>query len=117
MSVDTIAVLLQTGDRHKLTVHATFGLEDEVAQHIQISIGRGFAGNIAASSKPMIVNDLMAVEVVSPILRHKGIRSMVGVPLLVEDQVVGVFHVGTVRPHQFTKNDAQYCNSSLTGLG
>lgn len=107
MGVDTITILLQLEGGQQLAVRATLGLEEEIAEGIRIPIGRGFAGHIAASRELMIVDDLSKVEVVSPILRNKGIQSMVGVPLLVENQVIGVFHVGTFRPHQFTKDDAR----------
>lgn len=107
MAVDTIAILLQTEDRRQLAVCATLGLEEEITKGIRIPIGRGFAGRIAANCKLTIVDDLTKVEVVSPILRNKGIQSMLGIPLLVENRVVGVFHVGTVRPRHFTRDDAQ----------
>jgi len=48
---------------------------------------------------------LSTSEIMSPVLRNKGVRSMVGVPLLAKDQVIGVFHIGTLHSHQFTKND------------
>jgi GAF domain-containing protein len=107
MAVDTVAVLLQTQDGQQLAVCATLGLEEEITEGIRIPLGRGFAGRIAASCKLKIVDDLSTVEVVSPILRNKGLQSMLGVPLLIEDQVIGVFHVGTVRPRHFIKDDAQ----------
>jgi len=65
----------------------------------------------------MIVDDLSKVEVVSPILQNKGIQSMVGVPLLVENQVIGVFHVGTFVPTNLPRTMHGYCNSLLTALG
>jgi len=107
MNVDTVAVLLPTKDGEQLAVCATIGLEEEITEGIRIPIGRGFAGCIAASCEPTIVNDLSMVEVVSPILRNKELQSMLGVPLLVQDRVIGVFHVGTFRRRQFTKDDAQ----------
>lgn len=107
MNVDTIAVLLPTEDDQQLAVRATFGLEEEITEGIRIPIGRGFAGRIAASRQPMIVNDLATVEVVSPILRNKGIQSILGVPLQLKKERMGVFHVGTFGPRQFTRNDAQ----------
>lgn len=104
---DTIALLMFTEeDKQHLYVRATIGLEEEIAQEIRVPLGRGFAGSIAASGKPMIVDDLSKVEVVSPILRNKGLQSMVGIPLLVDRQVVGVFHLGAISPHRFTKDDA-----------
>lgn len=118
MAVDTVTVLLQTKDRQDLAVHATLGLEEEITQGIRIPIGCGFAGRVAVRNELCFVDDLSTVEVVSPILRNKGIRSMLGVPLLVEDRAVGVFHggtvrraigvfhVGTIRPRKFTKTEA-----------
>lgn len=107
MAVDTVTLLLQTEEEQQLAVSITIGLEEEITTGIKIPIGRGFAGRIAASRELMIVNDLSTVEVVSPILRNKGLQSMLGVPLLVKDQVIGVFHIGTFLPRQFTKEDAQ----------
>jgi serine phosphatase RsbU (regulator of sigma subunit)/anti-sigma regulatory factor (Ser/Thr protein kinase) len=42
---------------------------------------------------------------VNPLLRQKGIRSLLGVPLLVEGRVLGVLHVGTLTPRVFTDGD------------
>jgi len=107
MAVDTVTVLLQNKDGQQLAVQATLGLEEEITKKIQIPIGQGFAGSIAAICEPRVVADLSTVEVVSPVLRNKGIQSIVGVPLLVKNRTVGVFHIGTVRPRQFTKDDVR----------
>ncbi len=107
MDVGTVALLLPTEDKQELAVRATLGLEEEITQGIRIPLGRGFAGRVAASCELTIVDDLSRVEVVSPILRNKGLQSMLGVPLLVKDQVIGVLHVGRFRPRQFTRDDAQ----------
>lgn len=107
MQVDTITVLLREEAQQQLAVCYTLGLEEEIATKVRIPLGKGFAGKIAARRELMIVEDLSKVEVVSPILRNKGLHSMLGVPLLVKDQVIGVFHVGTFRPRKFTSNEAQ----------
>jgi acetyltransferase-like isoleucine patch superfamily enzyme/putative methionine-R-sulfoxide reductase with GAF domain len=107
MNVDTITILLPTKSGRQLAVCATIGLEEEIVEAVRIPIGQGFAGRIAASGEQMIVDDLSKVEVVSPILRNKGIQSMIGVPLLLKDRAIGVFHVGTFRHCEFTKDDVQ----------
>lgn len=108
MNVDTVAVLLKTEDKQHLAVYATFGLEEEITEEVRIPVGCGFAGCVAASGEVTLVDDLSKVKVVSPILRNKGINSMLGVPLLDKGRsVVGVFHVGAVRPCQFTMEDTQ----------
>jgi len=45
--------------------------------------------------------------VLNPILREKGIRSMLGVPLLVGDDAIGVLHVGTLVRREFTQDDVE----------
>lgn len=107
MSVDTVALLLPVADQPNLAVHATIGLEEEIVQQVRIPIGRGIAGRIAASSEPMIVDDLSAVEVVSLVLRQKELRSLVGVPLPAKQGMNGVLHVGTLQPRQFNERDVQ----------
>ena len=107
ISVDTITLLLPVADQQNLAVYITAGLEEEIIQQIRIPIGQGFAGRIAASMEPMIVNNMSAVEVVSPILRDSGLRSLVGVPLPIYQGMIGVLHVGTFKSRQFTERDVQ----------
>ncbi|WP_202895429.1 GAF domain-containing protein [Iningainema tapete] len=99
--------MLPTKNRQELAVFATIGLEEEIAKGIRIPLGSGFAGKIAASGEQMIVEDLSKIEVVSPILCNSGIHSMLGVPILLKEQVNGVLHVGTFRFRQFTHEDLQ----------
>src|SRR4029077_1108238 len=44
-------------------------------------------------------------DVLNPILREKGIRSLLGVPLIVEGKLIGVLHVGSLTPRTFGTND------------
>src|SRR5439155_967665 len=46
-------------------------------------------------------------DIVNPILRQKGIRSLLGVPLVVGGRVIGVLHVGTLHPRIFTAADTE----------
>ena len=46
-------------------------------------MGRGFAGRVAATSQSVILDDVDHADVLNPILRQKGIKSMLGVPLVV----------------------------------
>lgn len=106
-SVDTVTLLLPVSDQQHLAVYATLGLEEEIRQQIRIPIGQGIAGRIALSMQPMIIDDVSAVEVYSPILRQKGLRSLVGIPIPINEQSVGVLHVGKFDSHQFNERDVQ----------
>ncbi|NWF61204.1 MAG: GAF domain-containing protein [Fischerella sp.] len=106
MAVDTVTFLLPK-EQQNLGVYASIGLEEEIEQQIRIPIKQGIAGRIAANKKPMIVDDLSKVEVVSPVLRQKDLKSLVGIPVPLKQDMVGVLHVGTLESHQFTERDIE----------
>jgi signal transduction histidine kinase len=70
-------------------------------------MGRGFAGRVAAERRPVILDDVDHAEVLNPILREKGIKSLLGVPLLLGGKAIGVLHVGVLRHRKFTDEDAE----------
>ena len=106
LDADTAAVLLLDNSGRQLIATAASGLEEEVSQGVRIPVGRGFAGRIAAERRPVILDHVDHGNVLNPILLDKGIRSLAGVPLLVQGAVLGVLHVGTVRNRVFTADDA-----------
>jgi sigma-B regulation protein RsbU (phosphoserine phosphatase) len=106
LDADTAAVLLLDSSGRQLTAVAASGLEEEVAQGVRIPVGLGFAGRIAAERQPVILDRVEHGVVLNPLLWQKGIRSLVGVPLLAEGAVLGVLHVGTLRDRVFTTDDA-----------
>jgi signal transduction histidine kinase len=105
LNADTCAILLVDEERRELVARAARGIEEEVELGIRIPLGRGFAGRVAADARPVILDDVDHADVLNPILRQKGIKSLLGVPLLVGGQVVGVLHVGTLVPRKFTVDD------------
>ena len=42
---------------------------------------------------------------INPILWQKGVCSLLGVPLIADGRLLGVMHVGTLRPRQFDEHD------------
>lgn len=104
LGVDNTAILLLDEPTQQLVVHLAQGPEDALAGRVRVPLGQGIAGRIAASRQPLIVEDTATVEAVNPFL-HESIRSLMGVPLLVQERVLGVLHVGTVAPHRFTPDD------------
>src|SRR5579884_3176375 len=107
LHVDTCAVLLLDERTDDLVARAAVGIEEEVEQGVRVPVGRGFAGRIAATRSPVILEEVADADVVNPLLGQKGIRSMLGVPLLVEAQVVGVLHVGSLTPRTFDRADVE----------
>ena len=107
LDADTAAVLLRDDLRDELVARAAVGLEEEVEQGVRIPIGGGFAGRIAAERRPIVLDDVDHADVLNPILREKGIKSMAGVPLVFSNDVLGVLHIGSLTPRIFTKDDVE----------
>lgn len=107
LHVDTCAILLLDPEANELVARAAIGIEEEVEQGVRIPVGGGFAGKIAATRRPVILPIVDHDHVLNPILLDKGICSMLGVPLLAAEHVVGVMHVGTLSPHDFQQDDVE----------
>jgi len=107
LGTDTAAFLLLDEADGSLLATAAKGIEEEVEQGVRIPVGRGFAGRIAAERRAIFIEDVDHADILNPILREKGIRSLLGVPLLVEGQVIGVLHVGTLTPRVFVEADSE----------
>jgi PAS domain S-box-containing protein len=111
LGVDNAAILLveESAEREgnqALVLRAAWGLE-EPAVGARVPVHQGFAGRIAGTRAPLIVDDLSTFPVVNHFLRER-LRSAVGVPLLLRERVLGVLHIGTAQPRHFTESDVQF---------
>jgi serine phosphatase RsbU (regulator of sigma subunit)/anti-sigma regulatory factor (Ser/Thr protein kinase) len=107
LDADTAAVLLLDETRNELVARAAKGIEEEVDRGVRIPMGKGFAGRIAAEREPVALYRVDHSTVLNPILFQKGIRSLLGVPLLAHGDVVGVLHVGTKSRRRFTPDETE----------
>ena len=104
MDVDTVTILLlEAGDT--LVAWATKGLDLDL--HIHVPVGSGFAGRIAAQKAPLVIDNIETAELFTPFLREHGVKTLLGVPLLLEGRVLGVIHVGRRSPRPFTPDDTR----------
>lgn len=105
LEVDTAAILLLDPDADELVARAAVGIEEEVERGVRIPVGEGFAGTVAAERRPVLLTEVDHETVLNPILREKGIKTLLGVPLLIEGAPLGVLHVGALTPREFTRDD------------
>lgn len=105
LRADTAAVLLLDSWSGHLVATASAGLEEEVRQGVRIPVGQGFAGRIAAEQRPVVLDHVDRTTVINPILWAKGIRALMGVPLIAGGEAIGVLHVGSLTAREFTGDD------------
>jgi signal transduction histidine kinase/PAS domain-containing protein len=106
LAVDNVAILLLDATETMLTIHLARGPEEEVAGQVRVPMGGGVAGRIAATRAPLVIEDLRTATVANPFLRER-LRSLMGVPLLVEDRIIGVVHAATTNPHHFSAGEVR----------
>ena len=107
LRADTAAVLLLDHSAQQLIATAASGIEEEVRQGVRIPLGTGFAGRVAASREPVILTRVDHTTVRNPLLVDRGIRSLLGVPLLVGGKVIGVLHIGSLSGRPFGQQDVE----------
>lgn len=107
LRADTAAVLLLDEHAGQLVATAASGIEEEVRQGVRIPLGEGFAGRVAASREPVILDTVDHTTVRNPLLVDRGIKSLLGVPLFVGGKVIGVLHVGSLSGRPFSEQDAE----------
>ncbi len=75
-------------------------------------VGKGFAGEIAKNQRPQIIGDLLR----QPDMRPSGskgveaLQSLIGIPLISRDELVGVLVGGSVTRDAFSTEDLNLLN-------
>ena len=105
--------LLLSEDGKELRVKGKVGVEEEGDDTV-IPIGAGASGRIAATGRPLVIDQLTPDDVISRALRER--RSYVGVPVRVGGRVVGVLHASSREPGTFEEDDADFLQSIADSL-
>ncbi|MFN2576749.1 MAG: PAS domain S-box protein [Pyrinomonadaceae bacterium] len=104
VDVDTVVIMLLE-ESNELVAWATKGLELDVTIHVPV--GAGFAGRVAERKAPIAIDNIEEADLHTPFLREHGVKSLLGVPLLLEGRVLGIIHVGRLALRPFTDADTR----------
>ena len=106
---DVCSLYLMDRDGAGITLAATNGLAKEYIGRAKLRLGQGITGIAAETRSPItsldIRNDERFAWITGPDQPH---TSMCSVPLVWNDQVVGVLNVQTVRPRRFLASDVRF---------
>ena len=116
MGADAVAVLLANDAGDELVARAASGLSEESTLDLRIRAGEGVAGTVLATRRSAVFDDLAAVDIVSPILRDSALRSIAAVPILFDEQPLGVLYAGSRKRHDFTGADVELLELMATRL-
>ncbi|HEY9810580.1 MAG TPA: PAS domain S-box protein [Halomicronema sp.] len=105
LNADIAVIFLTDADKSSLVIKAALGLETEVIGSLKIGIGEGIAGRIASERQPVLIDSNAYQIAQCQLFEEKHIETLMGVPLVLEDKVLGVIYAGTLDVRQFSKDD------------
>ncbi len=85
-----------------LEIRAAAGLQSKWKREARLKIGVGIAGKVAATAQSIYVPDTHQMDF---LFFDHAVRSLLCVPLMVHERVVGVLAVDSDRPQAFTSDD------------
>jgi serine phosphatase RsbU (regulator of sigma subunit) len=117
MGSDTATLLLLDESGAVLEPAASAGLGRQWRGATHVPVGAGFAGRVAASRQPVVLDEINEVSVLNPILRGAGLQQLLGVPVTGSHGLVGVLHVGWRMPHSATPEAVRRLEEAAAELG
>ncbi|MBI3455171.1 MAG: GAF domain-containing protein [Candidatus Rokubacteria bacterium] len=106
MAADAGVLLIQEdGD---LVTKAAVGFAGALSGGVTLRRGQGLAGAVVGSREAMVIEDVEGdYRVEEPYLKTAGLRSVIGVPIVSGDQVLGAVEVAYRVLHTFTDAEIQ----------
>ncbi|MDP8258550.1 MAG: GAF and ANTAR domain-containing protein [Candidatus Aadella gelida] len=107
MGAKICAVWLLDEITGELKIRATQAMSKDYLEERSIKFGEGIVGLVAKEKKPIVIDDVIEEKRYKQrsLAKKEGLVSMLSVPMLVNDKVIGVINVYTVESYKFTKSD------------
>lgn len=104
MGADAATILLADGS--ELRMLASYGVANLGESARVRAIGEGFEGRVAATLKPICIEDASSDTLITdPVIRSRGLRHLIAVPLKRNGELIGVLHAGWLSPRKRRDRD------------
>ncbi len=110
MAVEVCSFYLLDRDGLTLTLAATNGLDTDQVGRVSLQLGEGLTGRAAAERKPMASHDVTSDPRFSWVRGFDiaGLHAMLSVPLVWDEQVIGVINVQTREQRDFEASEIEF---------
>jgi len=90
-----------------LKLRATQTISKEYLKERSLRLGEGVVGHVARTRQPMVIRDVLAEPKYKEkdLARKEGLTSMLSVPLVVKDKVIGVINAYSQTPHDYSPTE------------
>jgi GAF domain-containing protein len=103
------SLMLISGKKDELVIKATQSLSTAYRDKLPINVGQSVSGKVVEKKHAIQVADVTKDPLYSypEIARQEGLRSLLSVPLMLSDKIIGVLNCYTEEEKVFSKEDIQ----------
>ena len=107
MNSKICSLMLLDEKKQELVIKATQSLSEGYRTKPPIKVGESVSGRAVQQKRPITVLDVTREEGYKypDIARTEGLRSMISVPMMVKDRVIGVLNCYTAAEHDFAQDE------------
>jgi signal transduction histidine kinase len=119
LGVEVCSVYLLDRDGARLTLSATNGLDPDQVGRVSLAVGEGLTGRAAETRRAVISRDVTVDPQFSWVRGFDihGLHGMLSMPLLWNEQLVGVLNVQTTAMRDFTRDEVDFLGTIAALLG
>jgi two-component sensor histidine kinase len=112
IGVDSVSIYLLDPSSQTLVLKSTTGLHAQSVDHAQLRMGQGLTGWAASNRQTVAVRDAWSDERfhMIPNTRERPFKSLLAVPLVSQDRVIGAMNIQTHRLHSWTEAEHEFAS-------
>ena len=103
------SLMLLNEEKQELVIKATQSLSEHYRTKPPIKVGESVSGRAVQQKRPITVRDVLDEKGYKypEIAKAEGLRSLISVPMMVKNRVIGVLNCYTSTEHEFTREEIQ----------
>lgn len=109
---ESASLFVYSGDSQELGKVGDFGGGVDLAQNFSFGKGMGLSSYVAEEKRTILLSNLHD----GPRFKHGSLKSFLSVPMVVEDNLVGVINFGHSEPEMFNQTHVEYLEIVATQI-
>ncbi len=103
------SLMLLDEEKQELVIKATQSLNEDYRSKPPIKVGESVSGRAVQKKQPITVLDVTREDGYKypEIARKEGLRSLIAIPMLIKNRVIGVLNCYTATEHAFSEDETQ----------
>jgi signal transduction protein with GAF and PtsI domain len=101
------SIMLLDEKKQELVIAATQSLSQEYITKPNLKVGQSIAGRVVMEKRPITVSDVTKEPgyMYPHVAKKEGVVSMIAVPMMIKDRIIGVINSYVQKEHNFSKEE------------